>query len=71
MGKFGVNVQVLNYLTDADLCKFLNICKASLNENVFYGFYCQGMIFIKENATKKGFQVDKDDASITRYLNLC
>ncbi|KRW98924.1 hypothetical protein PPERSA_09449 [Pseudocohnilembus persalinus] len=49
---------VSHHLTDTDFVTFLNKCKNSLNPN--------GFIVIKENHTKSGFLVDKEDYSVTR-----
>lgn len=49
---------VLLYLVDSDLIAFLKRAKKALAPN--------GVIFIKENHTRSGFFVDKDDNSITR-----
>ena len=50
---------MLCYLTDEDLIKFLEKCIANLADE-------KSMIFVKENVTKKGFYVDKDDNSVMR-----
>eukprot|EP01017_Pseudomicrothorax_dubius_P019145 TRINITY_DN2106_c0_g1_i9.p1 TRINITY_DN2106_c0_g1~~TRINITY_DN2106_c0_g1_i9.p1 ORF type:complete len:252 (-),score=71.67 TRINITY_DN2106_c0_g1_i9:26-742(-) len=46
------------YLTDDDFVRFLNTCKGHLKEN--------GILVLKENLTKTGFIVDKEDNSVTR-----
>eukprot|EP01135_Chromosphaera_perkinsii_P004660 Nk52_evm9s293 gene=Nk52_evmTU9s293 len=49
---------VLGHLTDDDLVSFFRRCKEGLAEN--------GIICVKENLTKEGFLVDKEDSSVTR-----
>lgn len=49
---------VLSHLTDSDLVSFLQRIQTGLKPN--------GMICIKENIRWKGFEVDKDDYSVTR-----
>eukprot|EP00126_Sphaerothecum_destruens_P010678 Sdes_comp20791_c0_seq1m16990 len=49
---------VLGHLTDEDMIEFFQRCKSGLSSG---GFIC-----VKENLTKEGFLVDKDDNSVTR-----
>ena len=51
---------VLCYLTDQDLLDFLLKCKENLNDPA------HSMIFVKENVSSGGFNVDKDDNSVMR-----
>ena len=52
---------VLSYLTDSDIIKFLRRCGESLVED--------GLIVLKENmCTDSDFEVDNEDASVTRSL---
>ena len=45
-------------LCTGDLVAFFNRCKSGLNSN--------GMIFVKENVSKKTSLVDDEDYSVTR-----
>jgi len=49
---------VIIYLLDADLIKFFKECKNSLTDD--------GVIILKENITREGFVLDREDASVTR-----
>jgi hypothetical protein len=47
-------------LTDSDLVEFLKKCGDNFVDEK------NGMIFVKENVSSGGFNVDKDDNSIVR-----
>ena len=48
----------IGHLTDADMVAFLERCKEALRPG--------GRIVVKENNCREGFQVDKEDSSVTR-----
>jgi hypothetical protein len=50
------------YLTDFDFVDFFSRCRKALNTN--------GVIVLKENISNHGFIVDKEDNSITRFVQL-
>ncbi|EDO32912.1 predicted protein [Nematostella vectensis] len=49
---------VMLYLTDEDFVSFLNRCKKSLKEG--------GVVCVKENVSKKDYEFDAEDSSVTR-----
>jgi len=49
---------VIIYLTDEDFVSFFTKCKESLTSN--------GIIFVKDNVTRQGFDLDTTDSSVTR-----
>jgi len=49
---------VIIYLTDEDFVSFFSKCKNSLTPN--------GIIFVKDNLTRQGFDLDTRDSSVTR-----
>jgi len=55
----GIWVQwVIIYLTDEDFIQFFSKCKNSLTK--------KGLIFVKDNVTRSGFDLDTRDSSVTR-----
>jgi protein N-terminal methyltransferase len=53
---------VLSHLSDKDAVDFFKRAKSHLNEG--------GLIVVKENHSKVGFLVDKEDYSVTRSTDL-
>jgi protein N-terminal methyltransferase len=51
---------VLGYLKDEDLIEFFKRCKKGLKP--------RGLIGVKENVARFGYQFDEDDSSVTRYI---
>ncbi|XP_048581023.1 N-terminal Xaa-Pro-Lys N-methyltransferase 1-B [Nematostella vectensis] len=49
---------VMLYLTDEDFVSFLNRCKKGLKEG--------GVVCVKENVSKKDYEFDAEDSSVTR-----